>query len=192
MIYDPLNQPDDIRRRLNRDDDIEVQIRAVEEAAQFPELFAEEVVRVAERNTTTRYLVFERLVRFGAPGVEALKRAFNETVNDEVKTLSGLVLLHLDSPIGIAWLSEALLNDRNYACLIASYLMKAGVQDVEPIILQRLENFHADDPNIVLCLLDDLQDLNYPHLNELIQRMLAYPGLEKLHSVLRLREKYAK
>jgi hypothetical protein len=175
---------DEIIRCFGNDNEVEKQVGALEKAAQLSSFLAQEAVNAFEKSDKTRFLVAERLQRFGSLIVEPLENLFSRTTDPEVRTLSGLVLLKLKSSVGVEWLMKALSHDRQYACVIGRYLIDAGIDGVETVIVERLRNFRSDEVDLVLCFLDLLAALNYTLPADIRQLMSADSSPEKLRHFL--------
>ncbi|WP_019502297.1 hypothetical protein [Pseudanabaena sp. PCC 6802] len=82
-----------------------------------------------------RFLVAERLSRFGSLSIPHLEKLLQASDDLEVKVLSSLVLLQLNSKSSLLILLEAIEPDCEYAGLVAKHLAKAKVEKaIQPIV----------------------------------------------------------
>ncbi len=98
--------------------EIAKQIPAVEESVTIVDGLAIKAVE-ALQNSSNPFLVAERLNRFGSIIVPHLEKLLQESNNSEVNILASLVLLQLNSQVGIPFLLAAIKNDEEYAIYIS-------------------------------------------------------------------------
>ena len=148
---------------------IEYQIPAIEETANIVEALAKKAVAALE-NSPNRFLVAERLNRFGSIIVPHVEQLLQSSTNSEVKILASLVLLQFNSKAGVAILLNAIRDDEEYAVLAARHLAQTGIKDAIEPICDRLRSSDPEEIDLVVSLLDSLKKLNAELPQELFQR----------------------
>ena len=139
---------------------IEQQIIALEETSNIIETLAAKAVTTLERSAN-RFLVAERLNRFGSIIVPYLEQLLDSSNNSEVKTLAALVLLQQNSTAGISVLLNAIESDREYAGLAAEHLATVGITKAIEPICDRLRNSELEEIDLIVSLLDSLNKLDF-------------------------------
>jgi len=148
---------------------IEQQIPAIEQASDVVNTLAIKAVESLE-TSPNRFLVAERLSRFGSVIVPHLEKLLKESVHSEVQILTSLVLLQLNSRSGIPFLLNAVKDDEEYAILAAQHLAKIGFEDAIEPICDRLRNSSLEEVDLIVSLLDSLDKLNSKLPPDLLQR----------------------
>ena len=151
---------------------INKQIPAVEEAATIVEELAIKAVQ-SLLNSSNPFLVAERLNRFGSIIVPHLEKLLQESSNSEVNILASLVLLQLNSKVGIPFLLAAIKDDDEYAILAAQHLSKVGIKDAIEPICDRLGNSKLEEIDLILGLLDALSEIDGKLPEDLLQSFIA-------------------
>ena len=151
---------------------MEQQIPAIEETANIIETLTQKAVAALE-NSSNRFLVAERLNRFGSIVTPHLEKLLDKSENSEVKILAALVLLQQNSKAGIPILLNAIGCDREYAGLAAQHLATAGIQDAIKPICDRLRNSKLEEIDLIVSLLDSLKKLDAKLPQDLLQRFSA-------------------
>ena len=151
---------------------IEKQIPAVEEAINIVDTLAMKAVEGLQ-NSSNRFLVAERLNCFGSIIVPHLEKLLQESNNSEVKILASLVLLQLNSKIGVPFLLVAIKEDDEYAILAAQHLAKAGIKHAIEPIYTRLTSSKLEEIDLIVSLLDSLNKLNGKLPQNLLQRFTS-------------------
>lgn len=149
---------------------IELQIPAVEETANIVDALAKKAVAALE-NSPNRFLVAERLNRFGSIIIPHLEKLLGQSSSSEVKILASLVLLQQNSKIGIPILLNATRDDDEYAILAARHLAQAGIQDAVKPICDRLRSSNLEEVDLIVSLLDSLNKLNSKVPQDLLQHL---------------------
>lgn len=149
---------------------IEQQISAIEETVNIIETLAKRAVAALE-NSPNRFLVAERLNRFGSIIVPHLEQLLDKSKNSEVKILASLVLLQQNSQAGISILLNAIESDREYAVLAAQNLATAEIKDAIEPICDRLRNSNLAEIDLIVSLLDSLNKLNAKLPQDLYQSL---------------------
>ncbi len=152
--------------------EIAKQIPAVEESVTIVDGLAIKAVE-ALQNSSNPFLVAERLNRFGSIIVPHLEKLLQESNNSEVNILASLVLLQLNSQVGIPFLLAAIKNDEEYAMLAAQHLAKAGIKDAIDPICDRLKNSKLEEIDLIVSLLDALSKLNDKLSKDLLQSFIS-------------------
>ncbi len=151
---------------------IEKQIPAIEETAKIIETLAQKAVAALE-NSPNRFLVAERLNRFGSIITPHLEQLLEKSKNSEVKILAALVLLQQNSKVGIPILLNAIGCDREYAGLSAQHLATAGIKDAIKPTCDRLRNSNLKEIDLIVSLLDSLKKLDTKLPQDLLKRFSA-------------------
>lgn len=151
---------------------IEQQIPAIEETAKIIETLAQKAVAALE-NSPNRFLVAERLNRFGSIITPHLEQLLEKSKNSEVKILAALVLLQQNSKAGISVLLNAIESNREYAGLAAQHLATAGIKDAIESICDRLRNSNLKEIDLIVSLLDSLKKLDTGLPQDLLKRFSA-------------------
>ncbi len=154
--------------------EIAKQIPAVEESVTIVDGLAIKAVE-ALQNSSNPFLVAERLNRFGSIIVPHLEKLLQESDNSEVNILASLVLLQLNSKVGLSFLLVAIKDDEEYAILAAQHLAKAGINDAIEPICDRLRNSKLEeiDLDLIVSLLDALGKLNNKLPEDLLKSFLS-------------------
>jgi hypothetical protein len=97
-----------------------------------------------------RFLIAERLPRFGAICVEPLERLLVPDADREASVLAALVLFQLGSASGQERLLEEVDAGGEYSVLCARTLSTHGVREVAPVVVARLETMPLDDVDAVV------------------------------------------
>ena len=127
-------------------DRIELQAPAVEQAIEIADVLAIEAVDALRRGPE-RFPIAERILGFGSIALPHVEKLFRESKDSEVKLLSALTLLGLESKEGVPYLLDAALTPEGYGFIAPLYLAKAKVEEaIEPILIRlRRFDFHNID-----------------------------------------------
>ena len=148
---------------------VEKQIPAIEEATTIVNTLAIKAVESLQ-NSSNRFLVAERLKRFGSIIIPHLEKLLQESGDSEVQILASLVLLQLNSKIGVSILLDAIKNNDEYAILAAQHLAKAGIKDAIEAICDRLRDSNLEEIDLIVSLLDSLNKLDGKLPQDLLKR----------------------
>lgn len=148
---------------------VEKQIPAIEEARIIVNTLAMKAVESLQ-TSSNRFLVAERLNCFGSIIIPHLEKLLQESGDSEVQILASLVLLQLNSKIGVSFLLDAIKNDDEYAILAAQHLAKAEIKDAIEPICDRLRNSNLEEIDLIVSLLDSLNKLDVKLPQDLLQR----------------------
>ena len=80
------------------------------------------------------------------------------------------MLLQLGSKAGLHWLLQAVLEDRNYACLIMEHLASNGIYEAVDRIIARLRTSEATDIDLIVAYLAALETMKVEVPPELLQK----------------------
>jgi hypothetical protein len=154
--------------------ELEEQIRALDEATAILKEFGKRLVDRYVR-CDDRYLIAERLIRFGPFVIEPLKEVLSQAEDIELRTLSATVLLYLGDRAGVPMLIEIISSDETFSalCLAASLLAKAQIFEVGDSIIKRLRSLTLTNrPHIreIQCLLVALEKLGRTLPSDLVER----------------------
>ena len=151
---------------------VEKQVSALEQATEIVNFLAIKAVEALKRGPN-RFLVAERLNLLGSVVVPHLEKLLKSSDNSETRILAALVLLELDSRVGVPCLLDAVAKDEDYAGLVARHLAKEGIKEaIEPII-NRLRNCELQEVDLGVSFLDALAKLGGEIPLELRQRLIA-------------------
>ncbi|MGL5134534.1 MAG: hypothetical protein ACRC78_18555 [Planktothrix sp.] len=151
---------------------LETQVLAVEQAGDIVQVLAMKVLETF-KTSNNPLLIAERLYRFGSILVPYLETLFQETENSELKLLSAIVLLRLGSKVGVSYLLQAIIDDQQYPCLVASCLASIPIYEAINPILQRLRSADLQEIDLIISFLTVLEELNHNIPNDLYQRFTA-------------------
>jgi hypothetical protein len=149
---------------------IERQTPALDKATEIVNLLVLQAVN-ALIESPNRFLVAERLSRFGSLVIPHLEKLLPDSDDLEVKILSSLVLLQLNSKSGLPILLEAISPDCEYAGLVARHLAKAKIDKAIQPIVDCLNLCTFEEIDLVVNLLEALAELDGDLPTELHQRM---------------------
>jgi hypothetical protein len=149
---------------------IERQVPALDKATEIVNLLVLQAVD-ALIESPNRFLVAERLSRFGSLVIPHLEKLLQDSDNLEVKILSSLVLLQLNSQSGLPTLLEAISPDCEYAGLVARHLAKAKIKKAIQPIVDCLNLCTFEKIDLVVNLLEALAELDGNLPANLHQRM---------------------
>ncbi|MEM8721919.1 MAG: hypothetical protein AAGE84_21920 [Cyanobacteria bacterium P01_G01_bin.39] len=148
------------------------QIPAMDEATAIVETLAIKAVD-SLKTSSNPFLVAERLGRFGSVIVPHLEMLIQDSHNWEVKILASLVLLQLNSQVGVPILLNAIEDNEEYAILAAQHLAQANVKEAIQLIWNRLRKSKLEQVDLIESLLASLSRLNRKLPQDLWQRFTA-------------------
>ncbi|WP_437308360.1 hypothetical protein [Sorangium sp. So ce388] len=123
--------------------------------------------------SSNRFLVAERLARFGHIVVGPLQEAVKSATCKEVRVLGSVVLLDLKLYSVVPYLLEVLRDDDEYLSLVASNLSVAGVVQAGDIIVERLRTLTDARKYEVVGLLTALEKLGVSLPDDVRERFSA-------------------
>ncbi|RSS83978.1 HEAT repeat domain-containing protein [Streptomyces sp. WAC06614] len=142
--------------------DLECRVRAIEELAACSSIIAGHVASAFEEDEEARFLIFERLGRFGSLMIEPLERVYREAGEPGLKLMSASALTYLGSYEGISSLLEAIKAGNPNLCMAALSLSAAGVSEAVAPIENVLLECDLSDVQALECLVSSLRRLNHP------------------------------
>jgi len=160
-----------ILTRLESDDPAE-QAYALDEATAILKEFGRRLVDRFVR-CEDRFIIWERLLRFGPFVIEPLKAVLSYTNDPELPGLSAMVLLSLGDRTGIPILLEIISSSETLLCQAAACLVGAQVVEVGDRMIERLRSLDYTkklDIAGIQCLLISLKKLGRTFPPELIER----------------------
>jgi hypothetical protein len=135
-------------------------VSANEELAGVVRQLADLAVEQLINDPESRYLVFERLGRFGSVIVRPLEAALSRTDDEEVQVLVGAaLLLLLGSTSGVPILRRAVQPQHPYVCLAAKILAEAHDERAGSIIEEALRPCDIANVQVLECLVAALRRL---------------------------------
>lgn len=180
IVEDTLIEPKDKSDiRLNADlnflikdlgsSSIEIQISAIKESINVIEVLITKIIDEFKISSNP-FLIAERLYQFGSILVPYLKTLFQETESTEHKVLSAIVLLRFDCEVGIDYLLEELITNRQYPVLIADCLAHKDNSKLSGVILKRLRAADVQEVDLIIGLVTVLEEMLYTLPDDLYQR----------------------
>lgn len=164
--------------------DAAIQIPAVEHASDACHELVRAAVSALERGPH-RFLVAERLHRFGTIAVPLLEELLVKTDEMEPRVLAGIVLLQLGSNSGVFLLLKVLEAGDPFAGLVAAHLVKANVPGAVDAILRRLRSNDAYDIDATVLLLLALKDSGVTAPPDIINRFSGIDVPWQIRSLVR-------
>ncbi|MEV4433279.1 hypothetical protein [Streptomyces sp. NPDC049585] len=141
--------------------DLASRVGAVEELAVCSSVIAARVATVFETDEEARFLVFERLGRFGSLMIEPMERVYRDAEDQSLKLMSASALTYLGSNIGVPSLMGAIADGNPDLCMAAIALSAAGVSEAAKPIENVLLECDLSDTQTVECLVSSLRRLKY-------------------------------
>ncbi|MBZ0305604.1 MAG: hypothetical protein K8I82_06005 [Anaerolineae bacterium] len=130
-----------------------------------------------------RLLIAERLHLFGSIAISHLQELHMTTTEEEIKTLTAIVLLRLGNTSGIRWLLKVIqIGKSEYVCLCARQLANARVREAGEVIISQLHSLNFYDEQLLICLLKALQILEI-EIPEELSASLAFAMISRLQLV---------
>jgi hypothetical protein len=152
--------------------DLESRIGAVEELAACSSDIAGRVATVFEADEEARFLVFERLSRFGSVMITPMERVYLSAKEENLKLMSASALLYLGSNIGAEQLMAAIRAGHPNLCMAATSLTSAGILEAAEPIEHALLECDLSDTAVLECLASSLRRLEYPMSESVRSRLL--------------------
>lgn len=172
-------------------DSPEEQAAALDEATAMLKEFGRRVVDRFVR-CDDRFIIWERLARFGPFVVDPLKEVLAHTADPELRGLSATVLLKLGDKTGVPVLLDIVSSDETLLCQAAARLAEAQVVEAADRMIERLRSLEFTKRLDILgiqCLLVALKKLGRTLPADLLERFQSSDApwevriyLEKLSS----------
>jgi hypothetical protein len=150
----------------------EEQAMALDEATAILKEFGRRLVDRFVR-CEDRYIIWERLFRFGPFVIEPLKEVLNQTADAELRGLSAAILLKLGDRTAIPVLLEVIASGDTLVCQAAARLAEAQVVEAAEVMIERLRSLEFTTKLQIAniqCLLITLKELGRPLPPDLIER----------------------
>jgi HEAT repeat protein len=130
------------------------------------------VEHLATEPEPVKYLVFERLGRFGTLAIVPLERLLQTSEDHATRVLAAAALLYLGSRVGMPTLLQAVRRSDPYLATAARALGASHVAEALPLIEQVLRETEVTVQTLSLvdCLLDTLKQLGGTPPDELRAR----------------------
>jgi HEAT repeat protein len=141
--------------------DLAFRINAVEELAECSSDIAGRVASLFEADEEARFLVFERLGRFGSPMVKHVERMYRESEDSDLRLTAASALLYLGSNVGVPALMAAVEAGNPNLCMAAISLSSAGVSEAASPIEDVLLECDLSDAQTLECLTAALRRLKH-------------------------------
>ncbi|WP_406180392.1 hypothetical protein [Streptomyces sp. NBC_01006] len=142
--------------------DLATRVGAVETLAVCSSVIAEQVAALFEADEEARFLIFERLGRFGSLMVEPLEGVYRKAEDRSLRRMSASALTYLGSHAGVPSLMEAIAVGDPDLCMAAISLSSAGVSEAVGPIEGALLACDLSDTRTLECLVSSLRRLNHP------------------------------
>jgi hypothetical protein len=151
-------------RELASTDFVE-RVSAVEQLAHVSNKIVDKVLEELARPGSARYLIFERLGRFGSLIVEPLEQLLVRSDDHELRVLTAVALLSLGSRAGLEVVLDAVRADDPLVCVAARVLADTGVDEAQPRIEEAVYQCEISNTAVIECLVAALHQFN-DHLSE--------------------------
>jgi HEAT repeat protein len=153
-------------------DDLGEQAAALDEATVILNEFGR---RLVDRfvHCEDRFIIWERLFRFGPFVIEPLKEILAHTADQELRGLSATILLKLGDRTAIPVLLDAIASSETLICQAAAQLAEAQVVEAADVMIERLRSLDFTTRVHILsiqCLLITLRDLGKTLPPDLVER----------------------
>jgi hypothetical protein len=134
--------------------DVEHRVGAVEDLGHIMNQVIDRVVEEFAEPGPSRYLIFERLGRFGSLVVEPLEQLLQRSADadQELRVLTAAALLSLGSRAGVQALLRAVQPGEPLVCLVARVLADAGIVEAAAVIEDSLYQCDLSRTEIIECL----------------------------------------
>ncbi|WP_437741768.1 hypothetical protein WME73_41305 [Sorangium sp. So ce302] len=123
--------------------------------------------------SSNRFLIAERLVRFGHIVVGPLQEVVESATCKEVRVLGSVVLLNLKVYSVVPYLLDVIRDDDDYLSLVASNLAAAGVVQAGDLMVERLRTLTEARKYEIVGLLTALEKLGVPLPDDVRERFSA-------------------
>ncbi|MEO9030879.1 MAG: HEAT repeat domain-containing protein [Ktedonobacteraceae bacterium] len=151
---------------------LEEQAAALDEATVMLKEFGKRVVDRFVRSDD-RYIIWERLIRFGWYLIDPLKEVLSHTEDPEIRDLSAILLLKLGDKTGVPILLDIISTGEEWVCQAAFRLAEAQIVEAGDRMIERLKvleftnKLHLEG---VLCLLTTLKKMGRTLPPDLVER----------------------
>lgn len=149
------------------------QAAALDEAAAILKEFGRRLVDRFVRSDD-RFIIWERLARFGPFVIDPLKEVLSQTEDPELRGLSAMVLLKLGNRTGVPILLNIISSDDVLLCQAAATLSEAQVAEAGDRIIDRLRTLKFSeklDIYGIQCLLVALKKLGRTPPSDLVEHL---------------------
>lgn len=141
----------------------EAQIGAVEELIHVSNQVVDRVLQEFAKPGPARYLIFERLGRFGSLIVEPLEQLLERSGDDrELRVLAAAALLSFNSRVGVGFLLDAVRPEDPLVCLAAGILAKSKVAEAAPRLHDAIKQCALHRTAVLECLTTALWTFTNP------------------------------
>lgn len=148
------------------------QAEALDEAyAIFQEFGRRVVKRFIECDD--RFIIWERLLRFGPFVIDPLKEVLSHTKDHELRALSAMVLVVLGERSGVPILLDTIASDEELLCPAVVSLVRGQIMEAGEVMIQRLRTLEYSSKlriNGIQCLLSALKTLKISLPPDVIER----------------------
>lgn len=151
----------DVMRQMTSPD-LAARVTAVEDLAHIANQIVDIVLEEFAKPGPARYLIFERLGRFGSLVVEPLEQLLVRSDDQELRVLAAAALLSLESRVGVEVLIDSIRADHPQACLAVRVLADSGITEAEPRIERALYQCDLTNTALVECLVAGLRRFRDP------------------------------
>ena len=138
---------------------LKARIGAVEELAHVVNEVVDRVVGELEKPGDARFMIFERLGRFGTTVVEPLEQLLNRSDDHELQVLAAAALLTNGSRAGLQNLLRAVSEDDPLICVSVRVLTVAGIAQAAESIEVVLMTCDLKKTAMLECLVEGLKTL---------------------------------
>ncbi|MFF0437484.1 hypothetical protein ACFYU9_35370 [Streptomyces sp. NPDC004327] len=158
-----MELPERVKRGLDglASRDLASRVEAVEELATCSSDITARVASAFATSEEGRFLIFERLGRFGSLMIEPMERVHQEAEDQDLKLMSASALTYLGSKVGVPTLMGAIAAGNPNLCMAAISLSSAGVSEAANPIEEALLECDLADTRTVECLVSSLRRLKH-------------------------------
>lgn len=142
--------------------DVAARVSAVEDLAHIANQIVDRVLDEFAKPGPARYLIFERLGRFGSLVVEPLEQLLVRSDDQELRVLTAAALLRLGSRSGVEVLLDSVRADDPQVCLAVRVLADSGTKEAAAKIEAALYQCDLTNTSVVECLVAGLRLLGDP------------------------------
>jgi HEAT repeat protein len=155
--------------------DPEVKLRAIDNFGEAVQSLVDQVVNHLADPEPWRYLVLERLPRFGTLTLAPLERLLRESTDQDVRLVAAIGLLGLGSNTPVSIVLDAVRTDEPYLCMAVRVLARQRISAAIPLIEQVLRTYDISQQTqpTISCLLDALQLLGADVSDDFRQRLCS-------------------
>jgi hypothetical protein len=147
------------RLRALESPDVATSVRAVEDLGDITKEIVDRVLEAFAEPGPARYLMFERLGRFGSLVLHPLGQLLTRSDDHELCVLAAVALLSLGSRAGVEVLLDSVRADDPYVCLVVRVLAQSGIQEAAARIEEAIYECDVRNTAVIECLVVGIRGL---------------------------------